>query len=169
MERSVAMTIDWTRPDFRVDGFVEEGPSMKALKLTDFEGEWHLERRIEDSRVGQSGQLIGLATFAPVNDEPGLLKYSEKGTLRMQDQPPLDATRSYFWQQTEAGIDVMFEDRRPFHQIAADRSMPDDTHHCAPDLYHVSYSFVKWPDWQAMWRVVGPKKDYRMLSRYRRA
>ncbi len=141
---------------------------MKTLALSDFEGRWRLERQIDDSRAGQTGLLSGEAVFEPVADAPGLLRYSEKGQLRMGDQPPLEATRIYFWRDTPDAIDVSFEDRRAFHRITRGRSMPDDTHHCDPDLYHVSYNFSKWPDWQAMWRVVGPRKDYRMTSLYRR-
>jgi len=32
----------------------------------------------------------------------------------------------------------------------------------------VTYDFRKYPQWRAEWRVEGPKKDYRMVTTYRR-
>lgn len=137
----------------------------KAPGLSDFEGVWTLTRRIEDRLAGAEAALDGQASFSPAGDG---LRYEEQGVLRHGDQPPLDARRSYFWREVEGRIEVLFDDGRPFHQIAADKLMPDDLHHCAPDMYHVSYDFSKWPKWRAIWRVQGPRKDYRSVSDYRR-
>ena len=44
----------------------------------------------------------------------------------------------------------------------------DAWHDCLPDFYEVSYNFTHWPEWRSIWRVRGPKKDYTMISDYRR-
>ena len=80
----------------------------------------------------------------------------------------MEASRRFIWEEAAGGIAVRFEDGAAFHVIDQSRSMPDANHHCDPDMYHVSYDFSRWPDWRAVWRVVGPKKDYRMSSEYRR-
>ncbi|SFR53837.1 DUF6314 family protein [Litoreibacter janthinus] len=138
--------------------------------LDQFEGEWQLARIIEDRRNGIEGRLAGIATFT--RSGPLEMQYSEEGELVYGQQAAMLATRRYIWRGFEGEfankIAVEFGDGRPFHVIALDRSMPDDNHHCDPDVYHVSYDFSHWPEWEAVWRVVGPAKDYRMISRYTR-
>ncbi|MEM6407291.1 MAG: DUF6314 family protein [Pseudomonadota bacterium] len=139
--------------------------------LEAFEGAWRLSRVIEDQLTQTKGTLTGEARFAI--REPGMLDYIESGALRLGSQPEMEATRRYIWTQGEGRIVVQFEDGREFHDIRTDRLMPDAEHFCDPDLYHVSYDFTRWsakkPSWRSMWRVKGPKKDYRMLSDYTRA
>lgn len=139
----------------------------RVRQLEDFEGEWQLSRQIADRRNGEEGALQGIARFVPDGD--GRLRYEEEGKLSYAGQSPMTATRVYLWEADDDGIDVSFEDGRAFHRIALDRQMPDDNHHCDPDFYHVSYDFSAWPVWRTAWRVVGPEKDYRMISEYRRA
>lgn len=139
--------------------------------LHEFEGKWRLSRAIKDRRGDADGGLSGEAVFSARPE--GGLDYVETGTLTYAGQAPMEASRRYIWQEVPGGIAVRFEDGRDFHVIARDRLMPDAMHHCDPDMYHVSYDFSQWtpqdPFWRAIWRVVGPKKDYRMLSEYRRA
>jgi hypothetical protein len=61
---------------------------------------------------------------------------------------------------------VLFADGRPFHAFDPGAARPEAAHDCPPDLYRVRYDFSDWPDWQAAWEVRGPRKDYRMVSRY---
>ncbi|PWE34431.1 trigger factor [Maritimibacter sp. 55A14] len=126
-----------------------------------------MSRRIADRLGGGTGRLDGRARFSP--DGAGGLVMEESGRLQMQDGPALDATRRYLWRAGEGGvIEVLYADGRRFHRIVPDRLMPDDTHLCEPDLYHVSYDFTGWPVWRTVWRVVGPRKNYRMVTEYRR-
>lgn len=96
--------------------------------------------------------------------------YGEIGKLTIGEAPALTATRRYLWHRAEEGqgIDVFFEDGRPFHAIDLTMTMPHAEHLCAPDLYHVTYDFRQWPDWRVEWRVVGPRKDYRLTTRLSR-
>lgn len=132
----------------------------------EFKGDWVLTRIISDRRSGAEGHLDGQANFNLQADDTYL--YHEEGKLKYAGQAPMAATRKYIWKAVADGIDVLFEDGRPFHKIELTKLMPDANHHCDPDLYHVSYDFTSWPKWRAAWRVVGPKKDYRMLSSYSR-
>jgi hypothetical protein len=134
-----------------------------AVNLSDFEGAWVLEKRIIHGD-GQKASFRGSARFIP--DAKGL-RYEERGLIRLNGHRPVSAQRSYLWRQGEAGrVAVHFDDGRPFHVI--DPSLPNDTHHCAPDTYEVSYRFDIWPEWMATWQVRGPAKDYRMVATYRR-
>ncbi|MEM8633145.1 MAG: DUF6314 family protein [Pseudomonadota bacterium] len=140
---------------------------MKKLSITSFLGAWSLERAINDISVGGEGRLSGTVD---IRREGEGWAYNEKGALRYGDQPQLAATRRYLWQSLPGqrpGIEVLFEDGRPFHIIDLGQTMPHAEHVCAPDLYHVTYDFAQWPTWYSVWRVSGPRKNYRMLSRYR--
>ncbi|MCP5036862.1 MAG: hypothetical protein GY945_04595 [Rhodobacteraceae bacterium] len=134
-------------------------------ELSDFEGRWRIARRIEDALAGATGLFDGIAMFTRV--EAGLL-YEEAGELRLPDQAGMRATRRYLWREAQGGVDVCFEDGSDFHHIDLGRNVVTAWHDCLPDLYEVSYNFSHWPDWRAIWRVRGPKKDYTLITDYRR-
>lgn len=142
------------------------------MELADFEGRWALTRRIDDARAcaagRESGRFEGEARFTAA---AGGLAYVEEGTLTLGSSPPMAATRRYFWRaqgMTGRVIEVDFADGRFFHAFAMDQERPMAEHACDPDHYAVTYDFTGWPAWRAEWQVVGPRKDYRMISDYRR-
>lgn len=138
---------------------------MVPQGLQDFAGVWRIERRIEDLGGGPAGRFEGEAVLTPT---AGGLAYEESGLLRLGAGVPMLATRRYLWQAAGPGrIEVAFEDGRPFHGFELDDGA-EAAHDCAPDLYRVRYRFGDWPRWEAVWRVTGPRKDYRMESRYAR-
>ena len=75
----------------------------------------------------------------------------------------MQAERRYLWRED---LTVWFEDGRFFHQVPAEGG--ETGHWCDPDQYDVTYHFNDWPDFQVVWRVKGPAKDYRMVSHYTR-
>ncbi|MCA0272725.1 MAG: DUF6314 family protein [Proteobacteria bacterium] len=133
--------------------------------LADFAGRWSIGRRIEDRLARAEGRFDGEAVFAP--DGHGGLTYRETGELRLGGGPAFTAERSYLWRETDGRIIVDFADGRPFHGF--DPAAPAAHHLCIADDYTVRYVFAGWPEWQAEWTVCGPRKDYTMLSLYRRA
>jgi len=133
--------------------------------LEEFAGVWRLERQINDNHGARLGTLNGMARFAA--DGTGLT-YNEEGKLVLPGSAPLAAGQGYLWRPDPGGIAVLFTDERPFHLIAPGLA-PKAEHICGADLYRVAYDFSGWPEWTATWRVIGPRKDYRMTSRYRPA
>ncbi len=119
-----------------------------------------MARLIDDRLAGRRGRFEGTVIFVPEGEG---LRYHEAGELIMDGAKPMAATRDYLWREGEDGIEVFFEDGRPFHTIGEMAS-----HWCDPDQYDVAYDFSHWPDWQATWQVHGPRKDYRMESRFGR-
>ncbi|PZQ51312.1 MAG: trigger factor [Rhodovulum sulfidophilum] len=136
------------------------------MRLAAFEGLWTLTRRIEDVRAGATGHFEGRARFTAV---PGGLAYLEEGELVLGAARPMRASRRYFWREMGPEVEVDFSDGRFFHAFPVGAERPAATHYCAPDQYSVRYDFAAWPDWRAEWRAVGPRKDYAMISDYRRA
>ena len=132
---------------------------MGQRVLADFAGRWQLERRIVQ-RGGPAARFSGVAEWTGDGDALDLL---ERGTLHLGDQPPMQAERRYRWL---ADLTVLFEDGRYFHQVPA-KGGPAG-HWCAPDMYRVMYRFGRWPAFETVWRVRGPRKDYAMVSEYRR-
>jgi hypothetical protein len=134
------------------------------MRLAAFEGLWEIERAVEDLRAGRGGRLTGQARFTPA---PGGLAYREEGRLVLGDGPAMTATRRYLWRDGGAGtIEVLFEDGRLFHRFCADEPEPAAEHACPPDRYRVRYDFRAWPRWRAEWRALGPRKDYRTVTRF---
>ena len=134
-------------------------------KLSDFKGRWRMTRRIEQAEAGGTGVFDGVAVFTFVN---AALAYEEAGELRLPAQSGMAATRRYLWRAAGDGVDVCFEDGSDFHHINLHEQVATAWHECHPDRYEVSYNFTHWPDWRAIWRVVGPAKDYTMITDYRR-
>jgi hypothetical protein len=136
------------------------------MRLAAFEGDWTIERTIEDNLAGRPGRLEGVARFAP---EGPALAYLEEGLLTLGDGPAAPASRRYLWRDGGAGsIEVLFGDGRFFHRFEPGAPAPAAVHECAPDQYRVRYDFSRWPRWTAEWRVRGPRKDYAMVTRYQR-
>ena len=134
------------------------------VTLGDFEGCWQLTRRIEDRRAGLTGQLTGTAVWR--RDGNGL-RQEESGMLRYGTGAPMRAERVYLWRAEGGGFAVFFEDGRPFHSWTP--ASPEARHHCAPDLYDVTYDLSRWPVFTQVWHVTGPRKDAIITSRYARA
>ena len=128
--------------------------------LDDFAGRWTIVRDITHAD-GTRGRFDGAARFEPRGDG---LDYVEEGVLRIGQGAPLSAAQRYRW---EADLSVYFEDGRFFHHVPP--AGGDTAHWCAPDQYDGSYDFAHWPAFEVIWRVRGPRKDYRMRSRYVRS
>lgn len=133
-----------------------------------FEGRWTILREIADRKNGTIGRLAGQAVFRKIPERKGALFYEERGELVLEGAGPMTAERRYVWAESDGGlIEVEFEDGRRFHTIDLNRTMPFADHFCTPDHYWVNYDFRDWPVWHCEWHVRGPRKDYRMRSRYR--
>ena len=129
--------------------------------LSGFAGRWRLTRQIRDFAGGPDGRFDGRAVFAPA--DRGLI-YREEGVLTLGGAR-VRAERSYIWREAGEGVDVCFPDGRFFHRIGPGPT-PEAEHDCPPDTYRVAYDFAAWPEWRAVWRVTGPRKDYESRSLY---
>lgn len=136
--------------------------------LTDFAGQWRVERRINDRKTGQI--LTGQGAVDLTQITAGHLRYSEQITLTLPNAQPLEGRRTYEWHGHESGwIEVSFDDDRPFHRIRMGQAVSTDDHWCAPDTYAARYDFSVWPIWSAVWTVAGPHKNYVSQTWYRHA
>ncbi|WP_424939401.1 DUF6314 family protein [Aliiroseovarius sp. S253] len=135
------------------------------MQIADFLGEWCIDREIVE-KAGVTHRLTGTALFVA---EPEGLLYREDGVLVTATGASFAASRIYHWREVAEGrVQVLFEDGRDFHIFDFEGQLPAADHWCDPDMYHVSYNFGDWPQWSSVWSVSGPRKDYRMVTRYHR-
>ncbi len=127
--------------------------------LDDFKGAWSLVRHITHGD-GTHAEFRGAALLMPVAQG---LAYEEKGWLRVGESSPFQAERRYHWDEA---LNVWFDDGQFFHAIPAMGGPM--RHYCDPDTYAGEYDFSGWPKFTLTWQVTGPRKDYRMVSRYSR-
>lgn len=135
----------------------------QAVDLSAWFGAFHVARRIEDRRAGQSASFEGRAEITA--SATGAI-YREAGQLRMAQGGTFHAERVYLWQVDGPRIAVMFEDGRPFHDFDPVTGGAATEHLCGDDWYRGGYVVSRWPDWQVTWDVTGPRKDYRSVTRY---
>jgi Family of unknown function (DUF6314) len=136
------------------------------MTLADFLGTWSFARLILGPEGEETGQAGGTVTLT---GDVHSAVYKETGRLILPQQPPMTATRRYLWRAAPSAILVTFEDGRAFHTIDLGGESAAAAHWCNPDQYDVAYDFSAWPHWSSDWRVKGPRKDYRLLTTYRRA
>ncbi len=137
-----------------------------ASLLARLVGWWRVEREIDDRMAGELGRFVGEAVFTRTADG---MRYHESGELILPGRTPLRAERRSVWIDGGAFVEVRFADGRPFHRFDPRKSGAEAVHHCAPDLYRVRYILDDTETWEAIWDVTGPRKDYAMRTRYRRA
>ena len=133
-----------------------------SMSPLDFLGIWAIKRVIEDAKSCGAGRFQGEAVIFR-KDEDWL--YAERGILEIPNSTPMQAERKYIWKPDETGFDIFFEDKRFFHRFdLGDTS--EARHWCDPDQYEVNYDLKNWPQWQSIWRVKGPRKNYVMRSSF---
>jgi hypothetical protein len=128
--------------------------------LTDFTGVWTLDRAIQHAD-GLRARFLGQAIWRP---DPKGLAYQETGEMVLGDGTRFLAERRYLWSHD---LSVWFEDGRFFHRVPPNGG--EAAHWCDPDQYDGHYDFADWPEFTVTWCVRGPRKDYGMETRYRRA
>ncbi|MBC9877832.1 hypothetical protein G8O24_10820 [Bradyrhizobium sp. INPA01-394B] len=145
------------------DSWGDASEVMKRLT-----GSWSFDRLI----AGQ-GSMQGLATFTPL--DPDGLAYREQGRLKLLTGTELEAEREYVFREHGGGFDVFFKETplRLFHTIelaASDGGAVSGSaiHLCNADRYQSTYTFRSDGGFIVRHVVAGPRKDYTMLTTYRR-
>ena len=128
-------------------------------QLADFEGAWQLTRRVTEAG-GRVTEVTGRAVWR--RQGAGLV-CEETGEMRVPGHAPMQVVRRMLW---GPGLSVAFEDGRPFHDVPTEGGAV--SHWCAPDRYDGHYDFSRWPEFRVEWRGRGPRKDYQMVTDYRR-
>jgi hypothetical protein len=132
-------------------------------------GSWSFDRIVEGQATMQ-----GVATFTPLDAER--LAYREQGRLKLQNGTELEAEREYVFRKRDQGFEVFFKETPPrlFHAIELAVSdggglSGSAGHLCSPDHYQSTYAFLADGGFVIRHIVLGPRKDYTMVTTYSRA
>jgi len=129
--------------------------------LADFAGDWHFRRLV----TGADGSVM-----AEARGELRLLKAGagliaeETAEVTMPGGSRLRAERKTLWREDGQLVAVDFADGRPFHRFDPRLDAPVDLHLCDPDRYEVRFDLAAFPRWRTVWRVMGPRKAYEMVT-----
>lgn len=135
---------------------------MEVASEAWFAGDWRVARVVHDLAGARRASFAGRCRFVPDGD--GLLS-EERGVLR-HEGARLAASRRTLWRFPGGGrVAVLYPDGRPFHVFPL--AAPHAVHLCGADRYEVAYAFEE-GRWFSLWTVRGPRKRYRMLTRYTR-
>jgi hypothetical protein len=129
-------------------------------------GCWSLQRRIT-----LGARLQGVAVFAPPGPDGGL-HYREEGSLFVPQAGVMQAERDYYYVQAKDGFNVYFDvnQQRLFHSIRLEargkQLAGSAVHYCGDDVYQSHYRFWLPHRFLIAHYVIGPRKDYCMVSVY---
>ena len=123
------------------------------------------EGYVDNGHIGKDYIVKESQGEGRAHKESRTLAYYEKGEVTAPNGSIMLAERRYFWQQPQTGLfEVLFDDKRYFHTFSA--TNPNAEHLCGDDNYVVRYDLSAWPVWRSTWQVIGPRKDYTMISEY---
>ena len=145
---------------------LDAGTSCGITDLPGFlQGTWRLARIIEDRRTQTSGFLRGRAVFTPHRRG---LRCREQGRMRLgPHEGPTHRTHFYEFPRKDLAS-VLFDDGRPFHDLDLTGGRWHCTHLCGADRYRGEFLVLGADVLAVRWEVTGPRKDYALVSRYRR-
>ena len=124
-----------------------------------------MHRDVADARAGTDGVVRGTARTETMAD--GGVAWVEEGTLTMSGQS-FPATRRLILRAGDDAVDVEFADGRPFFRLDPVDEAWSATHGCGADTYTVTGRFDGPDCFEETWHAVGPTKDYRLRTTYRR-
>ena len=129
-------------------------------------GDWQVTRLGWDGVPARTMRLRGAARFSA--DATGLL-FEERGVMAAGAYVGV-ATRRYVFQIDGASVaTVRFEDGRPFHPLNLETGLARVRHDCPPDRYEGRYRVLAPTCWLLSWRVIGPRKNQVISSRFTRS
>lgn len=127
--------------------------------VEDFLGEWMVKRIVLD-RAGM-GRVVFDGSVIIDRD-----RFDERGEGLFNGYSS-SATRIYRLQFSPGRAIVLFPDGREFIRLD-ERPVQTVLHHCGNDTYRGRFLFLSPAAWIEIWRVTGPRKNYRSVARYQR-
>lgn len=142
-------------------------PPYPVTDLTGYlRGAWDLGRDIVADDGTGLGTFAGTARFT---QEHGVLRYEERGELRLTDYRGTATRTLHYRPESPARCTVWFHDGHFFHDLQLDTGVWQVRHPCRSDMYYGYFEVLDPQRWRQYWRVVGPQKAYRMTTQFIRA
>jgi hypothetical protein len=144
-------------------------PGVAGIPLNFFTGHWTIERVIEV----EGATLDGEAWLVPINAVS--LSYREAGRLTLPNGHILEAHRRYLYRRVGHAIEIDFDDGPDQGRLFVSLSFrgpalneAQAVHRCGGDMYEVCYRLAPPFRFETDIKIAGPRKKYRIMSRYRR-
>jgi hypothetical protein len=138
-------------------------------------GRWQLDRGLTDHRTGAEGRFTGHALVAPAPPgqpgqpgQPGEWCYTEDGELRFAAHTGPASRRLRYQGRPDGTVAVRFADGRPFYVLDLRTGYAEAEHACGRDHYLLTHRVLAADLLEEEWRVRGPDKDYRAITRHAR-
>ena len=128
---------------------------------SDLGGAWVLTRLVWDFRMAKWSRGTGWANFAEW--QPGRFQCREDLFFAGNQ-----ARQMTLWDIFPDRIDMHYGDGRPLVTLPTSDRRSTAEHLCGEDLYRARLKQVDGKRVRIGWRVTGPRKDYAMMTEYRR-
>ena len=125
-----------------------------------------------ERQIDPHGRFDGTASFSKIDDVT--LLYEEIGTLSLEAGEVLDdVSKRYLYKLEEDALAVYFDDGpnkgNLFHCLNFnDEGIAQVEHFCDPDQYNSTYTIASDKEFMIEHIVNGPRKDYKIFSKYKR-
>lgn len=124
-----------------------------------------MSRSIRDFRLGTHGGFEGRANIFARSDD---LILEETGRLQFVAHEAA-ASQHYILTLKQTRVaQVKFADGSPFYELDLSSGAPSFLHRCGNDTYHGHYLVKHRDRFYETWRVMGPRKDYCLVTRFTR-
>ncbi|KYR01254.1 hypothetical protein DLAC_02374 [Tieghemostelium lacteum] len=143
-----------------------------------FSGRWNFTREILHKNNNERFSVNGIAKFQQLNvGDENTLQYQEEGVMKqLSNSQTFNITQRYIYQYDEPKdqITVYFDEnpKRLFHHLTTTTSVGEISncqavrgyHLCELDHYNATYQFLSDREFQIIYSVQGPKKDYEIKT-----
>ena len=134
------------------------------VKHSDIIGDWLISRNIEDKLNQRNFILNGKAIFIK---KDSLFYYKETGIIKSDDFESR-AHQDYTWIIKQYGWKINFSDGSHFHDLELENTKQEVYHHCGNDIYKGEFTLNLPKEYEVIWNVSGPNKNYISHTSYNR-
>ena len=129
---------------------------------TDIVGKWDINRSIRDIINKKEFKLSGSGIFTNKNN---IFHYKETGLL-ISDKFESKAHQEYTWIIKPNGWIINFSDGNHFHDLELENTEQEVYHECGNDIYKGMFLLNLPRNFEVMWEVSGPRKNYKSHTYY---
>lgn len=134
------------------------------MNHSDIIGEWIIRRNIEDKLNKRNFILNGKAIFTT---EDNIFYYKETGVIK-SDNFESKAHQDYTWIIKPNGWKINFSDGSHFHDLELENNKQEVYHNCGNDIYRGRFKLNIPKEYEVIWNVSGPHKNYISHTYYNR-
>ncbi|KAM9970246.1 hypothetical protein ACTFIR_002094 [Dictyostelium discoideum] len=113
--------------------------------------------------------VSGIASFKQLDNDQFSYQYQEDGILKQPDNTTFNISQRYIYRLKDDIISVYFDEKpeRLFQTLDFNNSSLAKGHHlCGDDTYDAIYQLVSPKEFNLIYSVLGPKKNYKITTTF---